>query len=198
MPHALDGLMIFAGILLGLFIGAIILRAACLLYNMLAGLPDPSGPASGMNLPVAARHQPKTQITTEPPRGLTPDDDKDALLQEAEARKLDGPVNLGLPQAVGIILLATILNATVGFLVDKIFGGSRLLAGGVRRSMVPAAYFAMLPTSILVMAATLPTRFYRGLLIALLCVFLCLAFCVILFAAVFLLGWAAALHRFGW
>jgi hypothetical protein len=171
MPHTFDGLVLFGVALIGFLIAAIILQAVCALYNKLAGAAEP-------------RH------------GFAPDD-----TDQADSMVADWPggvPKLSLGQAMGIVCISAIANVVVGFLIGRLLGGGRAAVGRGLWATSPIAFLIALPAGILVMGATLPTSFGKGLLIALLYLLIWLVLGIVIITIVFAIILAlGVLHNVG-
>ncbi|HEY7424512.1 MAG TPA: hypothetical protein VH682_09810 [Gemmataceae bacterium] len=158
MSRAMNGLMVFGMSMIGFLIGAVILQAACVLYNKLAGV-------EGAWHDLAADDAGPTDSKTTDWAGGVP--------------------KLSLGYALSIVCITAIVNAVVGFLIGRGLRGARPAVGGGLWSVSPLAFLIALPANLLVMGAMLPTRFGKGLLVALLYLLLWLVLVLVLVAAVF-------------
>lgn len=153
----MNGLIYLGLSMIGSLIGAVILQSACVLYNKLAGVEG-------------AWHD------------LTADD-----AGQADSRTSDwagGVPKLSLGYAMSIVCITAIVNAVVGFLIGRGFRGARPAVGGLW-VVSPLAFLLALPANILLMGAMLPTRFGKGLLVALLYLLIWLVLVLAIVAAVF-------------
>ena len=146
------------GMLTAIFIGAVVLRVSCMLYNLLAGDPDkPSGPTS--------QSEPETDVIGHPEAN----DENWAEYQKNLA--LPGVPRPTLERAMRIIFFAALVNITGSFIVYRILRLMGLAsASGTLRSLSILLFF--IPLGILVLggmiAAMLPTSSGKGMLVALL------------------------------
>jgi hypothetical protein len=190
MPHALDGLMIFGAVLIGLFIGALILQAACVLYNKLAGVSAPLSRSP----PMERRWE--MEVAEEPRHSFALDDADEPAFEDAD--RPSGVPKLNLGQAMGIVCISAIANAVVGFLIGRLLGSVRVAAASGLWATSPLAFLIALPANILVMGATLPTSFGKGLLVALLYTLIYLILGIVIAAIVFAIILAlGVLHNLG-
>lgn len=158
MPRAMNGLLFFGLSMIGFVIGAIILQAACVLYNKLAGVEGAW-------------------------RDLTADD-----TGHTDSKTTDwagGVPKLSLGYAMSIVCITAIVNAVVGFLIGRGFRGARAAVDAGLFSVSPLALLMALPANLLLMGAMLPTRFGKGLLVALLYLLMWLILVLAIVVAVF-------------
>lgn len=157
MSRAMIAFIAFGMMMIGFMIGAFILQAAWVLYNKFAGVEE-------------SWH------------GLAADD-----AGKADSKTTDwvGDVpKLNLSYAMGIVCITIIVNAVFGFLIGRGLRGAGAAVGGGLWAVSPVAFLIALPANLLVMAAMLPTRFSKGLLVALLYLLIWFVF-VLIVAAVF-------------
>lgn len=158
MSRAMNGLMVLGMWMIGALVGAIILQSACVLYNKLAGIEG-------------SRH------------GLAADD-----ASQTDSKTTDwagGVPKLSLGYAMSIVCITAIVNAVVGFLIGRVLRGSRAAVGDGLWAVPPLAFLIALPANLLLMAAMLPARFGKGLLVALLYLLIWLILVLVLVVAVF-------------
>lgn len=134
MSDAMNAFIAFGMVTTGIFIGAIILQAASVLYNKLAGLE--------------ADDADQTDSTTTDGAGGAP--------------------KLSYASALGVVCITVIVNAVAGFLISRGLRGGRSAVGSGLWAVSPLAFLIALPANLVVMGAMLPTRFGKGLLVALL------------------------------
>lgn len=161
MSRAMTAFIVFGISMIVFVIGAFLLQAACVLYNKLAGVEE-----SGQCLEADDARQ--TASTTTEWAGGVP--------------------KLSLSYALGVVCITMIVNAVVGFLIGRSLRGARVAAGGGLWAVSPFAFLVALPANLLVMSAMLPTRFGKGLLVALLYLLLWLVLVLAIVAAVFAVG----------
>lgn len=158
MSRAMNGLMVFGMSMIGCLLGAVILQAACVLYNKFAGVEE-------------AWHD------------LTADD-----AGQTDSKTMDwagGVPELSLGYALSVVCITAIVNVVVGFLVGRALRGARSAVGGGLWAVSPLAFLSALPANLLVLGAMLPTRFGKGLLVALLYLLIWLVLVLAIVAAVF-------------
>jgi hypothetical protein len=158
MSRAMNGLILFGTTMIGFVIGAIILQAAWVLYNKFAGV---EGSWQGL----AADDAGQTDTKTTDWVGDVP--------------------KLSLGYALSVVCISAIANAVVAFLVARVFRGARAGVGSGLWAVSPLAFLTALPANLLVMSAMLPTRFSKGLLVALLYLLLWIVLVLAIGAAVF-------------
>ena len=173
-----------------------ILQVSCALFNLLAGasgttLPQPVGREaaveSGRDLTPTAE-----SITTSP--GADHPNFEQAIRTPEDAGGDDerivmspGVPRLGLERAMRIIFVVALVNIGTSFIVFRVLRLAGLAAGASALRTLPL-YLLSAPLHILVLscmsALMLPTRFGKGVLVALIFVFLSLVLGVILFGCV--------------
>lgn len=140
-------------LLIQILAGAVILRLSCAVYNLFAG-------ASGNHNGVTAARLPRHPLKSGADRGLY-----------QGSGTISGVPMPDFDKAVGIVFLATLINAPGTFTIFKLLrvAGQASLAN--YNYFLPTACIA-LPMGILVLAGIntciLPTRFGKGLLVSLL------------------------------
>jgi hypothetical protein len=77
-------------------------------------------------------------------------------------------IKLDSPQAFVIVLASVIVEALVSFLVTRVLHWAGVRASSEPLGILPVAHAIGFPVSILVIAAMVPTKFSKGLLVALL------------------------------
>ncbi|MGH7172353.1 MAG: hypothetical protein ACRELG_18915, partial [Gemmataceae bacterium] len=80
------------------------------------------------------------------------------------------------------------VNAVLGFLIGRGLRGARVAVGGGFWAIPSLALLLALPANLLVMGALLPTRFGKGMLVALLYLLIWLVLVLVLVAAVFVVA----------
>ncbi|MGH7174128.1 MAG: hypothetical protein ACRELG_27995 [Gemmataceae bacterium] len=158
MLRAMDGLMVFGMSMIGFLIGAIILQVACGLYNKLVGVKRSWD-------------------------GLAADG---AGQMDSKATHWAGGVpKISLGYAMSIVCITAIVNVVLGFLIGRSLRGVGATVGGGLWAVSPLAFLIALPANLSVMAAMLPTRFGKALLVALLYLLIWLVLVLALVAVVF-------------
>lgn len=158
MSRTMSGFILFGMSMIAFLLGAIILQAACVLYNKLAGVEKSWS-------------------------GLKADD---AGQTDSKTTSWAGGVSLlGFGEALSVVCITMILNAVLGFLIGRALRGVRAAAGSRLGEVSPLAFLLALPPSLLVMGAMLPTWFGKGLLVALLYLLLWLVLVLAIGAVVF-------------
>jgi hypothetical protein len=157
MSRAMNAFLVFGISMIGFFIGAIILQAACVLYNKLAGVEEWW-------------------------RGLEADDA--GQTDSKTTNRAGGVPKLSYGSALGVVCITVIVNAVFGFLIGRVLRGGRAAVGSSLGAVSPLAFLLALPANLLVMSAMLPTRFGKGLLVALLYLLIWLTLVLIVAAVV--------------
>lgn len=157
MSRSMYAFVGFGLLMIGFAIGAIILQGACVLYNKFAGVEE-------------SRDDLETNDT-----GQTASKTTDGA---------GGVPKLNYASALGIVCITVIVNAVFGFLIGRVLHGAQVSVDGGLWSVSPLAFLIALPANLLVMGTMLPTRFGKGLLVALLYLLIWLVF-VLMVAGVF-------------
>lgn len=157
MSRAMNAFLVFGMSMLAFFIGAVILQAAGVLYNKFAGVAE-----SGHGLEADGAGQTDSQTTD----------------------WAGGVPKFSYASALGVVCITMMAHAVCGFLIGRGLRGVRVAAGGGLWSVSPLAFLMALPANLLVLGALLPTRFGKGMLVALLYLLIWLVL-VLLVAAVF-------------
>lgn len=158
MSRAMTGLIVFGMSMIGVFIGAIILQAACVLYNRFVGVE-------------VSWH------------GLEPDG-----VGQTDSKTTDwadGVPKLSLGHAMSVVCIALIANTVFGFVIGRGLRGALPPVGNGLWAVSPLAFLIALPANLLVMGAMLPTRFGKGLLVVLLYLLIWVALVLAIVVAVF-------------
>ncbi len=158
MSRTMNAFLVFGVSMIVFFVGATILRAACVLYNKLTGVEE-------------SRHGSEADGAG-----------------EADSKTTDGAVGvprLSLSHALSVVCITLIVNVVLGFLIGRGLRAARLGFGGSLWAASPIAFLIALPANLLVMGALLPTRFGKGLLVALLYLLIWLVLVLAIVAAVF-------------
>ncbi len=161
MSRTMSSLIVFGLSMIGFLVGALILQAACVLYNKLAGVEE------------------SWQV-------LETDD-----IGQADSKTMDwmgGVPKPSLGYAISVVCITAIVNAVLGFLIGRGLRGARVAAGGGLWEVSPVAFLIALPANLLVLSAMLPTRFGKGLLVSLLYLLLWLVVVLAIGAAVFVVA----------
>lgn len=164
---AVDLFLLLVYALIGTLIGAVILKASCALFNLFAGA---LGEASSPPMPQEAVAKHETGIQVEPAPILMPDDDA----RNANLESKPGVPKPSFEWAMGIAFVSALVSAVLYFLLFRIL---RLVgqAPGLDALKSMPFYLVFSPLSFLLhgatIAAMLPTRFGKGLLIAALYLF---------------------------
>jgi hypothetical protein len=182
---AVDLCLLLVAALIGTMLGAFILKASCALYNLLAGaLAASSGPPT----PRASERPPETRITNEP--------DPTLALKDDWTPRPDPETPLSVPWpsfewAMCIVFVAALVNILAGFVTGRIMRLAGPLTGFSTLRSMPI-YLVLVPLGTLmqggIIAAMLPTRFGKGLLIALIDLFLGALIAVVLYLGLILVG----------
>jgi hypothetical protein len=183
-PTAIVFFQLVLVFLLGMLIEALILQAACALFNLLAGA---SGPSPTRPIRRAAQDEsdlartPQSQSITTEPGAAKPDLEQGILVSEpdhVEDESLPayrGVPKPGLDRAMRIVFVAALVNVGASFIILRVLRLMGLAGGIVAPGSVPLNLVSS-PLYFLVLsglnAVMLPTSFGKGLLIGLIFVVL--------------------------
>lgn len=159
---AVDMFVLLAGTLVGTLIGAVLLKTSCALFNMLAGA---WGELASRPMPQEAAKKHEMGIQVAPASTLTPNGDA----SDANLETVPGVPKPSFEWAMGIAFVSALVNAVAGFLLYRILRLAGQAPGLDALKSMPF-YLVFSPLSFLVHSATiaamLPTRLGKGLLIA--------------------------------
>lgn len=169
---ALDFLLVIGYIVVGAAMGAVFLKAACAIFNLLAG--GSVGPP-GRPVRRAAARESSTEITTTPLQKQLPAAEEDLPNSESITTALPGVPKPSFEQAMAIVFIVALGNLVMIFILDRLSHLAGQVRGAGALLSIPIL-FLYCPLAFLIHSGTikvmLPTTFGKGLLIALLYTFL--------------------------
>lgn len=187
MEGAIVGLLcaLVFGLFLGTLIGGVILRAACALYNKLAGAKPPKrGSVPDWEEPPLRRPE-KGEVGEGITGSPQPFDYREAREEEDLEQRIRASQGVPEPElgtAMLIAFVSLLVNTAVNFGIRFTLSGGQAAFGGADLTAQIIASLISIPIGILVLggmaSAMLPTTFGKGMLVALL--YLAIAFAIAL------------------
>ena len=188
---ALDFFVLVGYIVIGAVVGAVFLKAACALFNMLAGA---SGEMSDRSARRATAGESSTDITTAPSQKRLPAAGED-WPDYVNLATLPGVPRPSFERAMAIVFVVALGNLVTIFILHRLSRLAGQVGGSGALFSIPLLFICY-PLGFLILSGTikvmLPTSFAKGLLIALLYLFLLgLLLAAIFFVIVLTLGLSA-------